>query len=107
MNRKKLEIIKKVLSTHNWTLKGSATHPNFIYVFDGNGKLIARRNNEQFRNFIYHFYVHKKIRHLFGFYSLEIKEIMKIIVNEEFGWRMSSAWHAKKELEIAERMGTF
>lgn len=86
MNRKKLNIIKRVLDTDYWYLREDKNKfPDSIFVFNGNGKLIMEYYEGG--NIFYDFnLINQKIQRIFGFNLLEINKLMKDLIEEHFGW---------------------
>lgn len=90
MNRKKLNIIKRVLGAHKWVLRESSRNFPHIFVLDNNGNVImgySRKSKLLFYNdndkLLY-----QKIQQLFGFYyHRKIKKLMEFLVEERFGWK--------------------
>lgn len=87
MNRKKLNIIKKVLNVHKWELKEDRNRfPNIIFVFGGNGNCIMEFHENNRRLFYDHNLIHQKIQCIFGFNGMEINELMGNLMGNHFGW---------------------
>lgn len=88
MNKKKLEIIKKVLGVDEWTLgEDREKFPSFVFVFDGNGNyamIYDEKNGDLFYRLDL---IHQKIKSLFGFNDGEVKQLVKVVMEQRFGWK--------------------
>lgn len=92
MNRKKLEIIKKVLGTHEWELREDRNIPRFahhLFIFSGYRNFIMGYD-EMKKELFYPVATNLKIQRIFGFNNQEVTKLMKDLVGELFGWEVET-----------------
>lgn len=89
MNKKKLEVVKKILDIDNWYIKeDKRNYPESIFVFDGDGRCIIQRDNK--KSFLYHNeFIGFKLKYVININNQEVEQLMKFLMEKYFGWEMT------------------